>query len=101
AAAEIEASGGAGAVGRNLEMAGAAEQRAHFAVGGVRVRRDDARDRMLADAQLERALRQLVERAPHDVRNQIAESIHPQDLPCDPVGVDLRLRNLETLKGAG
>src|SRR5438874_824143 len=95
AAAEIEPRRGARAVGSDLEMIGAAEERADLAVAGVGIRRDDARHGVLADADLERAVRQLVERAAIDVRDQVAEAIDAQHLAVDVIGGDVRLRDLE------
>src|SRR4051812_49580119 len=48
AAAQIEAGGGAGAIRRDFEMAGAAEQRAHLAVVGIGIGRDHARHRVVS-----------------------------------------------------
>src|SRR2546425_176354 len=36
-----------------------------------------------------------------DVRDQVAEVIDAQDLAVDPVGADLRLRDVETMNWAG
>src|SRR5712692_2682059 len=56
AASQIEARGGARAVGGDFQVVGAAEQRAHLAGGDVGIGRHDPWHGMAADADVERAV---------------------------------------------
>src|SRR5262249_28247456 len=102
AAPEMEALGGASAVDGNLEVIGAADQRADVAVGRLRIRRNHARHRVRADADLEPAVGncKLVEAPAIDVRDQIAEPIDAKYLTVDAIGGDLGLRNIELVNRA-
>src|SRR5439155_3953008 len=101
AAPEIEPFGGARAVDGDLQMVGAAEERADVAVRGLRIRRDDARHHVRADANVDRTAGDLVEAAAIDVGDQVAEAIDAQYLAVDAVGGDLWFGNLELVNRAG
>jgi len=62
APAQIEGFGRVGAIGRDLQMIGAAEERADLAWRRVGVGRDHAGDLVEADADLQRTARELLER---------------------------------------
>src|SRR5437870_12147672 len=86
AAPEIEPFGSTRAVDGDLQMVGAAEERADVAVRRLRVRRDDARHHVRADANVERAAGHFVEASAIDVGDQIAEAIDAQYLAVDAAG---------------
>src|SRR5438132_4388776 len=94
AAAQIEQRGGAAAVGGNFEMVRAAEERTDFTRSDVGVGRDDLRDRMISNADLESVTRQRIEGSTIDVGDQIAEAVDAQHLTDDGAGIDFGPWNL-------
>ena len=88
AARELEAFGGAAAVDGDLEMLGAAEERARRAGVGLRIRRHDLVDRVRAGRDLDRAgAGKPVEDAAVHIGDEVPETIDAQHLP-DTAGSD-------------
>src|SRR5438876_7861718 len=106
AAAQIEQRGGACAVGGDLELVGAAKERAELARSRVSVGGNHLRYLMPADLDLHPlalGAHDRVERAAIDVRDQIPETIDAKHLAEHGArpGFDRRLRHLEPVQGTG
>jgi hypothetical protein len=99
APAQIERFGRVRAVGRHLQVVGAPEQRADLAGGRVGVCRHDAGDLVIADADLQRTVRQLFKGPAIDVGDQVAEAIDAKDLAIDAVALDNRPWDVEPVDG--
>src|SRR5687768_3610120 len=91
AASQIEQRGSVRAVGRDLQLIAAAEQRTDLTLRGVRVGGDDLAHLVRADANLERLAGTRVKRPPIDVGHQIAEAIDAEHFPVNRPRLDDRL----------
>src|SRR5687767_9834672 len=98
ATAEAELTRRVARVDCDLEMIGAAEECTQFTRRRLRVGGHDARDVTLADGDPDRpAAGELLERAPIDVRNQVAEAIDAHYFSGDGLRHHDRPRQIEYL----
>src|ERR1043166_1594337 len=97
-ARKAETLGGAATSNGDLQMIAAAKKCTHRPLAGFSISRDQRGHRMSASGDLRRPrLREAIERAAIDVRDEVAESIDAEHHAAQPLVLDARLGNVEQL----